>query len=92
MLRQSFRKEIDRRWLTLLYILIIFINKKQFLINMARNDKVQMPSSGAGLTRYFDDYKSKIEIKPGHVIILIVVVIIIEVILHLQGYNLLGLG
>jgi preprotein translocase subunit Sec61beta len=59
---------------------------------MARNDKVMMPSSGAGLTRYFDEYKSKIELKPGHVIILIVVVIIIEVILHLQGNGLLGLG
>jgi len=62
------------------------------MINMARDNKVQMPSSGAGLTRYFDEYKSKIEIKPGHVIILIAVVIIIEVILHLQGNSLLGLG
>ncbi len=59
---------------------------------MARDNKIQMPSSGAGLTRYFDDYKSKIELKPGHVIILIAVVIVIEVILHLQGNSLLGLG
>ncbi len=59
---------------------------------MARDDRIMMPSSGAGLTRYFDEYKSKIELKPGHIIILIVVVIIIEVILHLQGNSLLGLG
>jgi len=59
---------------------------------MARDNKIQMPSSGAGLTRYFDDYKSKIELKPGHVIILIAVVIVIEVILHLEGMSLLGLG
>jgi preprotein translocase subunit Sec61beta len=59
---------------------------------MARDNKVQMPSSGAGLTRYFDDYKSKIELKPGHVIIIIAIVIVIEIILHLQGNSLLGLG
>lgn len=58
---------------------------------MARDNKVTMPSSGAGLTRYFEDYKSKIELKPGHVIILIAIVIVIEVILHLQGTSLLGL-
>ena len=45
-------------------------------------DKVRMPSSGAGITRYFDDYRSKIEFKPGHIIILVAIVIIIELILH----------
>jgi preprotein translocase subunit Sec61beta len=55
------------------------------------NDKIQMPSSGAGLTRYFDDYHSKIELKPEHVIILIVLVIIIELILNWQGYVWFGL-
>jgi len=55
------------------------------------NDKIQMPSSGAGLTRYFDDYHSKIELKPEHVIILIVLVIIIELILNWQGYIWFGL-
>ena len=48
---------------------------------MARNNKISMPSSGAGITRYFDDYKSKIEFKPAHVIALTIVVIIIELIL-----------
>jgi preprotein translocase subunit Sec61beta len=52
---------------------------------MAKNDKVQMPSSGAGITRYFDDYKSKFELKPMHVVILSVILIIIIIILHLQG-------
>lgn len=52
---------------------------------MARQDKIQMPSSGAGITRYFDDYKSKIELKPEHVIIMVVLVIIIVVVLHLTG-------
>lgn len=52
---------------------------------MAKNDKIQMPSSGAGITRYFDDYKSKIEFKPEHVVILVILVILIVVVLHLQG-------
>jgi len=56
---------------------------------MARNNKVQMPSSGAGLTRYFEDYKSRIELKPGHVIILVAVILIVIIILHLQGASLL---
>ena len=54
---------------------------------MARQDKIQMPSSGAGITRYFDDYKSKIEFKPEHVIVLVILVIIIVIILHAIGGN-----
>lgn len=54
-------------------------------------DKISMPSSGAGLTRYFDDYKSKIELKPEHVIVLIIVVILIEVLLNWQGNAWFGL-
>lgn len=48
-------------------------------------DKIQMPASQGGLVRYFDDYKSKIEFKPGHVVILAVIVVIIELLLHAQG-------
>lgn len=44
-----------------------------------------MPSSGAGITRYFDDYKSKIEFKPEYIIVLVIIVIIIEIILHMSG-------
>lgn len=57
---------------------------------MAKSNKVSMPSSTAGITRYFDDYKSIIEFKPSHIIILIVVVIIIELILHAFGRNWFG--
>ena len=49
-----------------------------------------MPSSMGGLVRYFDEYKSNIEFKPGHIIILVIVVIIIEIILHIYGGRLLG--
>jgi len=57
---------------------------------MAKN-KVSMPSSTAGITRYFDDYRSKIEFKPGHIIILVIIVIIIELILHSVGKSWLGI-
>ena len=53
-------------------------------------DKIQMPSSGGGLVRYFDDYKSKIEIKPHYVLIVIVLIIIIEIILHTRYAGILG--
>lgn len=58
---------------------------------MSRNDKISMPSSTAGITRYFDDYKSKIEFKPGHIIILICIVIILEIVLKVYGASLFGL-
>lgn len=54
------------------------------------DDKVQMPVSTAGLTRYFDDYKSKIEFSPGHVIAIGVVMIVLTLLLHKFGAQLLG--
>ncbi|MBU0535461.1 MAG: preprotein translocase subunit Sec61beta [Nanoarchaeota archaeon] len=53
-------------------------------------DKVQMPSGMGGLVRYFDEYKSKITLKPGHVIIMIAVIVIIVLILRWQGKAWLG--
>jgi len=58
---------------------------------MARSNKVSMPSSTAGITRYFDDYRSKIEFKPGHIIILVVVVMVIMLALHSFGGSWLGI-
>jgi len=57
---------------------------------MARDNKISLPSSGGGLIRYFDEYKSKISFKPGHIIVLVVIIIIIEIILHTWGYGFLG--
>jgi len=54
-------------------------------------DRIQMPSGMGGLVRYFDDYKSKIEFKPGHIIILAVIVMLIIIVLHAYGYSWLGL-
>ncbi|MEW6062746.1 MAG: preprotein translocase subunit Sec61beta [Nanoarchaeota archaeon] len=46
------------------------------------DDKIRLPSSGGGLVRYFEDYKSKMEFKPHYVIAFIVLVIIIELVLY----------
>ena len=58
---------------------------------MAKEKKINMPSSMGGLVRYFDDYRSKIELKPGHVVVLAVIVILIVLLLHIYGKSLLGL-
>jgi len=58
---------------------------------MAKQNKINMPSGMGGLVRYYDEYKSRIQLKPGHVIILIIIVILIEILLHWQGYSILGL-
>ena len=49
------------------------------------DNKIQMPSSGGGLVRYFDDFKSKIEIKPLYVLIIIAIIIIVELYLYKVG-------
>jgi preprotein translocase subunit Sec61beta len=50
---------------------------------MSNNDKVRMPSSGAGITQYFDDTQSSIRLQPMHIVIFAVVVILIELLLWL---------
>lgn len=48
-------------------------------------DRIRLPSSGGGLVRYFEDYKSKIEFSPIIVIVMIIVVVLIELYLHTVG-------
>ena len=57
---------------------------------MARDNKIKMPSGQGGLTRYFDEYKSKIEFSPGAVIVLCILVMIIIILLHYFGKMWLG--
>lgn len=52
---------------------------------MSRDNRISMPISTAGITRYFEEYKSNFEIKPGHVVILIIIVMLIEFFLHSLG-------
>ena len=48
-----------------------------------------MPSGSGGLMRYFDEYHSKIKIKPGHIIIM--TIIVITIFLYTYGNRLLGI-
>ena len=52
---------------------------------MAKDNKIRMPSGQGGLTRYFDEVKSKVEFSPGAVIVLSVVIMIIVLLLHYFG-------
>ena len=42
-----------------------------------------MPSAFGGLVRYFDEYKSKIQFEPAHVLLIIILLIIFEVIIRI---------
>ncbi len=48
---------------------------------MAKKPRFYLPSGG-GLVRYTDEYRSKIEISPQGVIVIIITVLIIELLLH----------
>ena len=47
------------------------------------DERITLPSSQGGLVRYFNEYKSKIRIKPIHVVALAVTVIIFELLLKI---------
>ena len=38
-------------------------------------EQMHIPASSGGLVRYFDEYKSKIQIKPEMVVLMIIIVI-----------------
>jgi hypothetical protein len=59
---------------------------------MARNNKINLPSSGGGLTGFGGDGTSTITFKPSVVIVLVIIVIILEIFLHTQGLKILGLA
>lgn len=54
------------------------------------NDRVQLPAGMGGLVRYSDEDQSKTQIKPGVVILFIVLILVAELILHTYGKGLLG--
>jgi preprotein translocase subunit Sec61beta len=55
-------------------------------------DKTRMPMTSAGITSYFEEYRSKIEFKPAHIIVFSVIVIMIVVALHIWAAGILGLA
>jgi len=57
---------------------------------MARDNKIRMPQGQGGLTRYFDEFKSKVEFSPAAVIVLSIVIMIIIILLHYFGSGWFG--
>lgn len=57
---------------------------------MARDNKVRMPSSTAGITQYFDEVKSKFTLRPEYVVALAVIIVILEMLLQLYGHTFFG--
>lgn len=49
-------------------------------------DKIHMPTSSGGIMRYFEDYKSKLQFKPIHIVTLIILIIVVEFFLHRSGW------
>lgn len=47
------------------------------------DDRISMPASQGGLVRYYNEYKSKIRIKPIHVVALAIAVIVFELLLRI---------
>ena len=45
------------------------------------DERINMPSSQGGLVRYYNEYKSKVQLKPIHVVALAAVVVFFELLL-----------
>jgi preprotein translocase subunit Sec61beta len=58
---------------------------------MSKDDRVGMPMSGAGITRFFDEFKSKIQLKPMTVVVILALLLLVIVFLHVAGQSMLGL-
>lgn len=76
----------DKRQLTLLPDSLLYSGG-----NIMAQDRITLPSGGAGLTRFSDVTSSKIEFSPGGVIVLTLIVMLIIVILHSFGKGWFGL-
>jgi preprotein translocase subunit Sec61beta len=44
--------------------------------------QTMLPSSSGGIMRYFSDYKSKLVVKPDHVVFATIILVIAVIILH----------
>ena len=64
------------------------IHKNQNLKNplffnfLMAQDRMSMPSAYGGIVRYFNEYSSKLNFKPGHVIFITLILILVVLFLH----------
>ena len=47
------------------------------------DDRISMPASQGGLVRYYNEYKSKVQVKPIHVVAFAIAVIILELLIRI---------
>ena len=58
---------------------------------MSRDTKISTPSSVGGLVRYFkEEYKSKLMLRPEHVIAICIIIGVLVVLLNMYGRNWIG--
>lgn len=49
-----------------------------------------MPSSTAGITQYYDEVKTKIEMRPEYIVALAIIIILVEILLQAYGKAFFG--
>lgn len=54
---------------------------------MARDDKIRMPSSGAGVMSFYDEERSVFRLRPMHVVIMCVIVAVVVMVLRLGVFS-----
>jgi len=59
---------------------------------MARDEKMRMPASTAGITQYWDDVKTRVELRPEYVIVIAILIIALELLLQAYGKGLFGIA
>jgi len=53
---------------------------------MARKNRIHLPQSTAGLVRYFEESKEAIKLKPEHIVIVCVLVLVLEIALKIMTH------
>ena len=51
---------------------------------MAKKDKIHLPQSTAGLVRYFEESQEAIKLKPQHIVIVCVLILVLEIALKIM--------
>ncbi len=48
-------------------------------------DKITLPSGQGGLTRYFDESRSKFQFSPSHIVVICVIIVVLLILLNAFG-------
>jgi len=64
------------------------IFKAIYILNLMAGDKINVPSGIGGLVRYSEEYESKLKLKPEHVVVFIILVVVFVAVLKI--FNIFG--